>query len=99
MLAVAATQCAKGAVNLGKYAVGSELLQAGVIGAGDMTTEAAATKLAYLFGRVESAARVAELMRVDLRGELTTAEADGEHAATRRRGLDPVLARAAASKL
>lgn len=91
VLVVAVTQCVKGAVRLGQYAVGAALLGAGVVSAGDMTTEAAATKLAFLFGldrtaegsgpesaarRSERTARVAALLQRDLRGELSEPAAD-----------------------
>lgn len=72
VLVVATTQCMRGGVVLGTYAVGQALLDAGVLSAGDMTTEAVATKLAFLFGKFgEDRAAVARLVTVSLRGELS----------------------------
>lgn len=48
MPVVAITQCATGSVDSGRYAVGGELADTGVIGGGDMTVEAALAKLAFL---------------------------------------------------
>ena len=50
---MAVTQCLKGGVSLGTYAVGVALEKNGVISGGDMTTEAVVSKLAYLFGRTD----------------------------------------------
>lgn len=50
ILVVAVTQCLRGGVSLGTYAVGVTLERNGVLSGGDMTTEAVVTKLAYLFG-------------------------------------------------
>ena len=72
VLVVATSQCARGGVVLATYEVGRKLEEAGVIAAGDLTTEAAATKLAYLFGRYPGDVdKVRELVSVSLRGELS----------------------------
>lgn len=76
ILVVAATQCFTGSVLLGHYAVGQALESAGVVSANDMTLEATACKIAYLFGRGDlNHAEVAALMGVSLRGEITPLEA------------------------
>ena len=76
ILVVASTQCFTGSVMLGQYAVGAALESAGVVSANDMTLEAIACKLAYLFGRADlSRQEVAALMGVSLRGEVTPLEA------------------------
>ena len=51
VVVIAATQCLRGSVSLGTYEVGRYLLELGVVSAGDMTTEACVTKVAYLCGR------------------------------------------------
>lgn len=65
------SQCLHGRVDQGSYATGSGLSQAGVIPGGDMTQEAALTKMHHLFARQVSPEEVREKLRVDLCGELT----------------------------
>ena len=72
VLVVATTQCLRGGVVLSTYEVGRQLEEVGVVAAGDMTTEAVATKLAYLPGRYGGDAdKVRSLVGVSLRGELS----------------------------
>lgn len=73
---VASTQCYTGSVMLGQYAVGKALESAGVVSANDMTFEAIACKLGYLFGRGDlTRTEVGKLMGISLRGEVTPIEA------------------------
>jgi L-asparaginase len=68
---VIVTQCVRGSVQPGAYATGSALMRAGAVPGFDMTSEAALTKLAVLLGQGLDPTRVAELMQIDLAGELT----------------------------
>ena len=71
---VAASQCVRGIVQLDTYEVGKLLLDIGVVSAGDMTTEACVTKMAYLFGRGVEGVELRQAMMDDLRGELSLGE-------------------------
>ncbi|EFR01362.1 lysophospholipase [Nannizzia gypsea CBS 118893] len=65
------TQCLSGSVSP-VYATGMTLSRAGVVAGGDMTTEAALTKLAYLLAMHDATPEsVARDMSLDLRGELS----------------------------
>lgn len=76
ILVLASTQCYTGSVLLGHYSVGKALQEAGVVSAADMTLEAIACKVGYLYGRGDlKHEEVAKLMEVPLRGEMTPAEA------------------------
>lgn len=68
------TQCDTGRVQMGLYATGQQLCQAGVVSGGDMTVECAVTKLMCLFGRGFDAEAVRLLMGRSLAGELTVQE-------------------------
>jgi L-asparaginase len=65
------TQCRQGVVNLSSYSTSAPLVRAGVLGGLDLTSEAALTKLFYLFGRGDTPEAVKSQMQNNLRGELT----------------------------
>lgn len=64
------TQCNSGSVNQDKYETGAGLSKIGVIGGGDMVTEAAIAKFMFLLGKSKSKKEVERLMQVALRGEM-----------------------------
>lgn len=63
------TQCSSGSVSQGKYANSTMLNKMGVISGGDLTTEAAITKIMYLLGNYEKAEEISRLMQTSLVGE------------------------------
>ena len=73
ILVVASSQCLRGTVDLGAYALGRRLQDIGVISAFDTTTEAICAKLSYLLSWQPplSPAQVAAHMARSLRGEVT----------------------------
>ena len=56
------------------YATGTVLIEMGVINGGDMTIEAALTKMAYLIGKGYKTNEIKEMIGKDLRGELSIAD-------------------------
>jgi len=71
VLVVITTQCLRGEVSLGMYAVGNALQDVGAVSGGDMTIEALTAKLGYLFGAGLSREQVKLQLHRSLRGELT----------------------------
>ena len=68
------TQCSNGCVHPMRYVTGCELAKAGVISGHDMTTEAAITKLMYLFGQEMPLDDIRNYMEYSLCGEMSTVE-------------------------
>ncbi len=72
IIVVNCSQCANAKVEMSDYAAGMALLNAGVISGGDMTVEAAITKLFYLFSADLSVDEIKQQMQRNLRGELSS---------------------------
>lgn len=76
------TQCGHGPVDLSRYAAGRHLLFAGAHGTGDMTLEAAYTKLMFLLSQGVAAAEIPRWMATNIAGEVTPeAPVSGERSA------------------
>lgn len=65
------TQCIRGRVNMGGYATGHGLQQAGVLSGSDMTPKAALAKLHYLLSKSLSFSQLKSQLTHNLRGELS----------------------------
>jgi L-asparaginase len=68
-LVINITQCHGGSVEQGVYATSTRLLSLGVIGGGDLTTEAALTKLMFLFGNYSKVSEIKRFMLKSICGE------------------------------
>ncbi len=71
MTVVMASQCVYGRVNMNVYSTGRELLNIGVIPAGDMMPETALVKLMWVLGQTDSKERIRELFLTNVAGELS----------------------------
>ena len=65
------TQCKAGSVVMGHYEASRELLNIGVESGGDITTEAALTKLMFVLANYDNKETIRKMLSSDLRGEIT----------------------------
>jgi L-asparaginase len=64
------SQCIGGKVLMGRYETSKHLLALGLINGADITTEAAITKMMYVFGKTENIEEIKALLATSLRGEM-----------------------------
>ena len=65
------SQCQGGSVKMGRYQTSNQLLDAGVISGYDSTTEAALTKMMFLFAQYKNIEQVKNLLNTSIAGEIT----------------------------
>ncbi|MBO7140146.1 MAG: type I asparaginase [Prevotella sp.] len=71
LVIVNVSQCLRGCVEMGRYAAGQQLQEAGVVSGHDATVEATVTKLMYLLARYDDIETVRQLMQRSIRGEIS----------------------------
>ena len=64
------SQCSGGEVIQGRYATSKKLEEIGVVSGGDITSEAAVTKLMFLLGKEKDPEQIRQLLQRPLRGEM-----------------------------
>lgn len=72
MIVAVGSQCLYEGSDFTVYEVGRQALAQGVVETGNMTSEAAVAKLMWALGQYEDAAKVREIMKTNLLGELGT---------------------------
>lgn len=65
------TQCQIGKVEMGKYETSIQLKKMGIVSGNDITTEAALTKMMYLFGAFSDPSKIRELLMKSIVGEMS----------------------------
>jgi len=65
------TQCNAGTVELGRYETSAQLAEIGIIGGGDLTTEAAITKLMFLLGQQLTPTEIKKYLQISIAGEIS----------------------------
>lgn len=65
------SQCLYGRTNLNVYNTGRDLISAGVIPGEDMLPETAYVKLMWVLAQTSDADKISEMMRTNLRGEIS----------------------------
>jgi len=65
------TQCHAGSVDMSKYETGNELQKLGIVSGYDITTEAAVTKLMFLFGQKLSKDDLKQMLNHSISGEIS----------------------------
>ncbi len=70
ILVVNISQCLEGKVDMGAYATGVALRDAGVVGGADLTFEATIAKLFFLLGQNIDMLEIRHLMATNMRGEM-----------------------------
>ena len=71
LIVVMTSQCLYGRVNMNVYSTGRELLNIGVIPAGDMLPETALVKLMWVLGQTDEPRKIRELFLTNIAGELS----------------------------
>lgn len=71
IVVVNVTQCSQGTVEMGRYATGLQLLQAGVVNGYDSTVESAVTKLMYLLAQELNSDELRARLSESISGEAT----------------------------
>jgi len=74
LVIVNVSQCLRGSVEMGRYAAGQQLREAGVVSGHDATVEATVTKLMYLQAQYDDPEVIRQTMLRSIRGEITSDE-------------------------